>query len=218
LIPYAHCGRIRGATVFDPFFTWLEATAFSVWMRESPSIFAFPIILAVHTIGLGLLAGITVALDLRLLGFAPRIPLQEFRRFWPLLWLGLWLNVLSGLALLAAYPTKALTNPIFYVKLGLIGVALAILRSVGRLLTTPDDAAGGVDGHQGHSVRVASHVGVAAASAPALPGLARARTLAVVSLICWAGAIAAGRFLAYTHIRLMVDSVPILRAWAPWVQ
>jgi hypothetical protein len=204
--------------VFDPFFTWLEATAFSVWMRESPSIFAFPIILAVHTIGLGLLAGITVALDLRLLGFAPRIPLREFRRFGPLLWLGLWLNVLSGLALLAAYPTKALTNPIFYVKLGLIGVALAILRSVGRLLTTPDDAPGGVDGHQGHSVRVASHVGVAAASALALPGLARARKLAVASLICWAGAIAAGRFLAYTHIRLMVDSVPILRAWAPWVQ
>jgi hypothetical protein len=218
LIPSAHCGRIRAATVFDSFFAWLEATAFSVWMRESPSIFAFPIILAVHTIGLGLLAGITVALDLRLLGFAPRVPLQEFKRFWPLLWVGLWLNVLSGLALIAAYPTKALTNPIFYVKLGLIGVALAILRRVGRLLTTADDEPRGVDGQQGHPVHAASYVGVAAASAPALPRLARARTLAVASLLCWAGAIAAGRFLAYTHIRLMVDSVPILRAWAPWVQ
>ena len=119
--------------MFDPFFAWLEATSFSIWMRESPSIFSFPIILAVHTIGLGLLAGINVALDLRMLGFAARIPLAEFRRLWPFLWLGLWLNVLSGIALLAAYPTKALTNPIFYIKLGLIAFALAILRSVRRL-------------------------------------------------------------------------------------
>jgi hypothetical protein len=97
--------------VIDPFFSWLEATAFSVWVRESPSIFAFPIILAVHTIGLGLLAGINVALDLRMLGFAARIPPAEFRRFWPLMWAGLCLNVISGLALVAAYPTKALTEP-----------------------------------------------------------------------------------------------------------
>ena len=114
--------------MLDPFFTWLEATAFSVWMRESPSVFAFPFILAVHTIGLGFIAGISVALDLRMLGIAPRIPLSDFRRFWPLMWIGLWLNVISGLALLAAYPTKALTNPLFYIKLGLIAVALVILR------------------------------------------------------------------------------------------
>jgi hypothetical protein len=176
--------------MFDPFFAWLESTAFSVWMRESPSIFAFPIILAVHTIGLGLLAGITVALDLRMLGFAARIPLAEFRRFWPLLWLGLWLNVISGIALIAAYPTKALTNPVFYLKLGLVAAALAILRSVRRS-------------------------GLAAGPAPAIPALRRAKTLAVASLVCWAGAITAGRFLAYTYVRLMVDSVPVPRPWIP---
>ena len=176
--------------MFDPFFMWLESTAFSVWMRESPSVFAFPIILAVHTIGLGFLAGISVALDLRLLGFAARIPLPEFRRFWPLLWLGLWLNVISGLALIAAYPTKALTNPVFYLKLTLIAAALAILRAIRRF-------------------RLGDGV------APAIPGLRRAQTLAVASLVCWAGAIASGRFLAYTYIRLMVDSVPVPRPWMP---
>ena len=176
--------------MFDPFFTWLEATAFSVWVRESPSVFAFPIILAVHTIGLGLLAGISVALDLRMLGFAARIPLSEFRRFWPLMWVGLWLNVASGLALVAAYPTKALTNPIFYLKLGLIAVALFILRAV-RPFRTAD------------------------AGAAAVPPARRTRRLAVVSLACWAGAITAGRFLAYTYIRLMVDSEPVPRPWIP---
>ena len=174
----------------DPFFSWLESTAFSVWMRESPSIFAFPIILAVHTIGMGLLAGLNVALDLRMIGFAGRIPLPEFRRVWPFLWLGLWLNVVSGLALLAAYPTKALTNPVFYIKLGLIAAALAILRSVRRLR-------------------------LVAGAAPAIPALRRAKTLAVASLACWAGAITAGRFLAYTYTRLMVDSTPVPRPWIP---
>jgi hypothetical protein len=204
--------------VFDAFFGWLESTAFSVWMRESPSVFAFPIILAVHTIGLGLLAGITVALDLRLLGFAPRVPLQEFRRFWPLLWLGFSLNVASGLALIAAYPTKALTNPVFYIKLALIAVALVILQRVRPFLTTPDMAPATGDVGRSHQVRGASQVALAAPAPAAIGGLERARSLAIVSLVCWAGAIVSGRFLAYTYIRRMVDSVPVPRAWTPWVQ
>ena len=176
--------------MFDPLFLWLESSAFSIWIRESPSIFAFPIILAVHTIGLGLLAGINVAIDLRLLGVAARIPLLEFRRLLPFMWLGLWLNVISGLALIAAYPTKALTNPVFYLKLGLIGAALAILRTVRRSR-------------------------LADGAAPAILRLRPAKTVAVASLVCWAGAITAGRFLAYTYIRLMVDSVPVPRPWIP---
>jgi len=166
--------------MFDPFFAWLESTSFSIWMRESPSIFSFPMILAVH---------INVALDLRMLGFAARVPIAEFRRLWPFLWLGLWMNALSGVALLAAYPTKALTNPLFYIKLALIGVALVILRSI-------------------RQSRLAD--GIAA-----IRGRWSIKTLAVASLVCWAGAIAAGRFLAYTYIRLMVDSSPVPRPWMP---
>ena len=176
--------------MFDPFFTWLESTAFSVWMRESPSVFAFPIILAVHTIGLGLLAGINAAIDLRLLGIATRIPLPEFRRFVPYMWLGLWLNVTSGVALLIAYPTKALTNPLFYIKLGLVATALAILRAVRRRA-------------------------LADSAAPATVGGGHTKRLALASLACWACTIAAGRFLAYTYIRLMVDSIPNPRPWIP---
>jgi len=168
--------------MLDPYLLWLESTAFSIWMRESTSIFAFPIVLALHTIGLGLIAGLGVALDLRILGFAGRIPVQEFRCFLPLMWLGLWLNVTSGLALLAAYPTKALTNPVFYLKLGLIVAALMILDVVRRRLLT-----GGM--------------------APA-PMSRKLKMLATASLVCWAGAITAGRLLAYTYTRLMVDSIP----------
>ena len=132
------CGMLSSAPHARPFFLWLESTTFSVWMRESPSIFAFPMILAVHTIGLGLIAGINAAQDLRLLGFARGIPVRELRRFLPVMWLGLIMNVLSGIALLIAYPTKALTNPVFYLKLGLIAGALVILRKTARFMRTEE--------------------------------------------------------------------------------
>lgn len=159
----------------DPMFRWLESTALSLWIVQSPSLFAFPGILAAHTIGLGLLAGLNGALDLRLLGVAPRIPPESFTRVLPVMWFGLWVNVLSGVALLLAYPTKALTNPLFYAKLALIGVALAILRTTLARVRGGDTASAGT------------------------------RLLAAVSLTAWGAAIAAGRLLAYTCTRLTVD-------------
>ena len=41
------------------FFVWLESTAYSMWLRDSESIFAFPMILTVHTASMALLAGIS---------------------------------------------------------------------------------------------------------------------------------------------------------------
>ena len=160
---------------FDPLFRWLESTAFSVWLVESPSLFAFPAVLAVHTIGLALLAGLNGALDLRLLGIAPNIPPDAFRRFRPVMWLGFWMNVTSGLALVLAYPTKALTNPVFYLKLTLIVIAVLILR------------------------RTLTHIAHGDVRSP------RLRLLAAASLVAWASAITAGRLLAYTCTRLTVD-------------
>ena len=164
--------------MLDPWLLWLESTAFSVWMRESTSLFAFPGILAAHTIGLAFIAGLNVALDLRLLGVASRIPTTIFERFLPMMWLGLWLNILSGVALLIGYPTKAMTNPVFYLKLSFIVAALVILRHVRHRLA-------------GEPVPTR--------------GLKR---LAVASLACWAGAVVAGRLLAYTYSRLtIIDTV-----------
>ena len=159
----------------DPWLRWIESSTLSVWINESPSLFAFPGILAAHTIGLGLLAGLNATLDLRLLGVARGIPTDAFTRFLPIMWFGLWVNVLTGIALLVAYPTKALTNPVFYLKLALIAAALAILR---RLLR-----------RTGFSGRA--------------PG--KVKLLAVASLVLWAAAITAGRLLAYTCTRLTVD-------------
>lgn len=159
----------------DPFLIWLESTALSQWVVGSPSLLAFPGILSLHAIGMGFAVGICLALDLRVLGVAPGVQLAEMRRFVPIVWVAFWINAISGVLLLIGYPTKALTNPVFYLKLVLIGVGLWLFRRIGRRVFDGTD-----DGADS----------------------ARLRRLAIVSMVCWVGAITAGRFLAYTYSRL----------------
>ena len=161
----------------DPFLLWLESTALSQWVVGSPSLFAFPGILALHAIGMGFAVGICLALDLRVLGVAPGVQIAQMRRFVPIVWVAFWINAISGVLLLIGYPTKALTNPVFYLKLLLIAVGLVLFGRIGRRVF--DDAAGD-----------------RRAESPAV------RRLAIVSMACWVGAITAGRFLAYTYTRL----------------
>ncbi len=99
--------------------------------RRVHSLFAFPGILALHAIGMGFAVGISVALDLRILGVAQAIPWRDaplradpVGRFW--------LNAVSGVLLLIGYPTKALTNPVFYLKLLLIAAAMVLLTWISR--------------------------------------------------------------------------------------
>jgi hypothetical protein len=164
----------------DPFFTWIEATTFSTWLRESPSLWVFPFVLILHTVGLAFFVGANVAWDVRVLGFSVGIPIDALRRYFVVMWTGFWINAVSGVLLLIAYPTKALTNPLFYVKLGLIGIGVWLAIRIRR------------------EVQPMSHE---QADAPSL-----ARTLAAVSLACWIAVIFAGRLLAYTCTRLTVDS------------
>jgi hypothetical protein len=161
----------------DPFLIWLESTALSQWVVGSPSMFAFPGILTLHAIGMGFAVGICLALDLRILGVAPGIALTEMRRFVPIVWVAFWLNAISGVLLLIGYPTKALTNPVFYLKLLLIGVALVLFKRIGRRVFDTSSS-------------------IADTSSRSLS------RMAVISLVCWVGAITAGRFLAYTYTRL----------------
>ena len=161
----------------DPFFIWLEATALSVWMRESISVFAFPGILSVHTVGMGFVAGLSAAMGLRILGLAPRVPLLELQRFFPLLWIAFWLNAVSGVLLLIAYPTKALTNPLFYFKLILIALAVAAVRAIRKSVFADQNL-------------------------DLNPVPPRGRQLAAATMFLWAAAITAGRLLAYTYTRL----------------
>lgn len=152
---------------------WLEGTALAAWVRESPSIWAYPTVLTLHTVGLGIVVGASVVVDLRLLGFAPRIRPGHLAPLFSLLWCGFVLNAATGVLLFIGDATTKSQQPVFYVKLALIALALwSTLRARRGVL---DDLT------------------VSRYGAPSTSG-AQAASL---SLLFWAGAIAAGRLMAY---------------------
>jgi hypothetical protein len=59
------------------FFTWLQDTTFAHWVASDPSLLAYPTILTLHTVGMAIVVGTCVVMDLRLLGVgAEGVPLQ----------------------------------------------------------------------------------------------------------------------------------------------
>src|SRR4051812_32176909 len=114
------------------FLTRLEESGFCQWVRESDSLLAFPGILLLHTIGMGLVVGINAMFDFRILGIAPAIRLQAFRKFFPVMWLGFWINATTGAILLAVNLTKMTHNPDFYVKLAFIALAVTNFKVLKR--------------------------------------------------------------------------------------
>ena len=172
-------------TAIERIFAWIEGTAISQWVTGE-SMFAFPLILVFHTVGMGLLAGTSAAIDLRILGFAKGVPLPVLERFYPVIWTGFVLNLASGVMLLIGYPYKAFTNPVFYVKLSFITFAIVLVLRIRNEVLRPFPAT------------------VTAAGGIATAGMSRARMLAIASLLCWVGAIGAGRLLAYTYVWLRV--------------
>jgi hypothetical protein len=158
----------------DDVFGWMEHSALSEWVRGSDCICAFPTIVTVHNLAMAFLAGGGIAIDLRLLGFASQMPLKPMTRFVPSLWFAFAAIAVTGLLLLTGYPTKALTNPLFYFKLCLIALAAWLVHHIGSVILRAPE----IDRN-------------------ALP--ANARLIAVASLVVWLSLIAAGRFLGYTH-------------------
>jgi len=118
--------------VVPAFLETIERSGLSTWIRESESAFAYYFVLVIHNIGLALLVGTCGVLGARLLGFVPELPFAPLRRYFTFIWVGFWLNVVSGVFLLIAYPTKALTNPLFYIKLVLVGLGVWTLRRIER--------------------------------------------------------------------------------------
>jgi len=156
------------------FLASIENTRFSIWVRESSSLWAYPTILFMHTVGLGFLVGLNAAIDLRILGVARRMPLAPMEKFFRIMWTAFWVNAVSGTMLLVADATTKLTNIVFYIKLGFIALAVANMMLIRRRIFR--DPALDVD------TQPIDRFG---------------RALAATSLVFWGGAITAGRLMAY---------------------
>ena len=96
--------------------TWLGAT-----VRQSRWIFATGETL--HFIGLSLLIGGILIVDLRLLGFLRRIPIRAAHAFLPFVIAGFLINLATGIVFFSADPMMYWPNPAFKLKMALILLA-----------------------------------------------------------------------------------------------
>jgi hypothetical protein len=101
----------------------IEGSAFGVWVRESPSMFAYTGLLSLHAIGLAFAVGFSWFIALRVLGVARAVPLESVESLFPIMWAGFWVNFASGVPLLISNATRDFRNPVFLTKLAVIGLS-----------------------------------------------------------------------------------------------
>jgi hypothetical protein len=155
------------------FFSWLQDTPFAHWVASDPSLLAYPTILTLHTVGMAIVVGTCVVMDLRLLGVAADgVPLGAFGSAPKLVWTGFLINAATGIALFTTDAEHKSTQTVFFVKLALIFLALAVYGRLNKVVF----------------------------KRPAVftaPITNEAKALAILSLILWTGATVAGRLMAY---------------------
>jgi hypothetical protein len=149
----------------------LQDSAFAMWVVGSDSIWAYPTILTLHTVGLAIIVGAAFVINLRVLGIGRDIPLPQMRKAFRFFWAGFAINLVSGLVLFAVAAVAKSRQPVFFIKLTLIAIAIVVTTRLRRRAFLPSDAGA------------------------ASPG--SARPLAIASLVLWTGAIVAGRLMAY---------------------
>jgi hypothetical protein len=154
---------------------WLESTQLAVWLGGSPSIWAFPTVLTLHTAGMAVLVGASWVLDLRLL-VNRRGPLSAYRWVFPVIAIGLFVNVVTGAMLFMKRATVWGTAIPFLVKMSLVIASVATLLPL-RSHVLRNDAAN-EDNETGGNLR-------------------NLRFWAIASILAWTGAVTAGRLLAY---------------------
>ena len=151
-----------------------EASGLGQAMRQS--LWLYPIVEIVHILGLALLFGSIVVLDLRLLGFSKEISVRRMSsHVLPWTAASFALIVPSGLAMFVAHAADFIGNPVFALKMGLI-FAAGVNAAVFHTMVLKRDSPWDID-----------------AKTPAAAKLAGG-----LSLLCWIAVIACGRLLAYT--------------------
>jgi hypothetical protein len=150
---------------------WLESLPLAVWVHESPSVWAQPTVLTLHTMGMGVLVGASWVLDLRLLGISRTIPLSAFRWVFRAVAISLVVNLVTGVLLFAARATLWGTAIPFLIKMFLVVASAATLLPLRSYVLHSEPGQREVSG--------------------------RIRLLAIASIVAWSGAITSGRLLAY---------------------
>jgi hypothetical protein len=151
---------------------WMEVSAVGHFMRES--MWAWSMAEVAHFIGLLLLLGSLLVIDLRLLRVLPDLSLQAALRFLPLTLIGFAINFTTGVLFFFGDPTHYYSNIAFRVKM--LFVVLAGLNAVWFKIASADEMATGRSEAGG-----------------------QLKAIGALSLILWIGVIFMGRFIPYVE-------------------
>lgn len=150
---------------------WIEAWPGAVLLKNSGTLYLF--VNAAHILGICLLVGAILPLDLRLVGLFSSVPVQVLGPFLiRAAMTGLALAALTGLWLFSVNAKEYAGNAAFFWKLGLLGSALAVVALQ----------------HTGPQLQAALNGDVIAP---------RVRMLAVTSAFLWLAVLVAGRWIGF---------------------
>lgn len=154
-------------------FVWIEETWLAEYVRVSA--LGYPMMIALHSLGLAIMVGLSVVLSLRVLGFFRGIPFSALHKLLKVAWVGFIVNFLSGSGLFAAQATTYVTDVTFLLKMGFVLLGALF---VGLL--------------QG-AVTANIRAGVTSAA----DSSAAVKVFAVGSILAWFFATVTGRLIAY---------------------
>lgn len=145
----------------------LEATALAAALRDSD--WAYPMVNVLHLLGVALLVGAIVPLDLRLLGFWRTVPVAPMGRVLRgIAATGLLLALFAGALLFSTRATEYAASPFFLAKMGF--VCLGGVNALVASLSSPEQLA-----------RTGS----------------RRILVSLISMVCWITALVLGRLVGY---------------------
>jgi len=151
------------------FALWLASTPPSVFIQEHNA-WAIPAIQSVHIVGIGLVMGSVLMIDLRILGLAwtDQTLRQTSSRFGPWLTGSLWLLLVTGLLMVVGEPVRELVSFSFWLKMALVAVGTVVAVAFQRALRR----------EEGGSMKM----------------------LAIITFLVWIAVIFLGRLIAYDHV------------------
>lgn len=150
---------------------YLQESAFSEWLAVS--MLGFPTLIALHSVGMAVVVGLSLIVTLRLHGSLPDIEIDLVPKLLTVAIWGFSLNFITGILLFITRGSEYITSVTFLTKMLLVIVSAVLIFWLRQYLKRPGTASDDV--MAGRS----------------------ARFLSLVATVSWFGAVVAGRMIAY---------------------
>lgn len=160
------------------FAAWLATTAPSVFIQEH-NVWTIPAIQSIHIVGIAMVMGSVLMIDLRILGWAgmDQTLRETASRFGPWLTGSLWLLLATGVLMVIGEPARELITLSFWLKMALVAVGALVAAIFLRTVRS----------HEQRWEQTLVH-------------RRSIKALAILTFLVWACIIVLGRLIAYDHV------------------